>query len=232
MSFEGYRTTPAKTKASSIRLQPIWNGLANCRPEIIEWPWALSDMVISFNVNTNMWSKVYVFKRLRFLGSKSLSTFLTLSFLALWHGHHLGYFLCFYLEFIDLACERRWKSLIRPFTTWLYPESSTTSEPKEKMMMRLPMMKRVLRVLFRLGAYFWTTFMFGYALVSFHAVHWGPIVKVWGRLGFVGHWVLVAILLLDVIKPLFIRPQSLKKRVDLKNKDSEVNGNGTTLEVE
>ena len=48
----------------------------------------------------------YVFKRLRFLGNKDVSQLLTLVFLALWHGLHTGYFMCFFLEFLIVSFEK------------------------------------------------------------------------------------------------------------------------------
>ncbi|KAH7955513.1 hypothetical protein HPB52_001187 [Rhipicephalus sanguineus] len=48
----------------------------------------------------------YVFKRLRFLGNKQLSQLSALFFLALWHGLHSGYYVCFFNEFIVMKFER------------------------------------------------------------------------------------------------------------------------------
>ncbi len=48
----------------------------------------------------------YVFKRLKFLGNKDVSQGTTLLFLALWHGLHSGYFMCFLLEFLIVTFER------------------------------------------------------------------------------------------------------------------------------
>lgn len=49
----------------------------------------------------------YIFKRLRFLGNKNLSHFLTLMFLALWHGLFVGYFACFTGEFVIMMIEKQ-----------------------------------------------------------------------------------------------------------------------------
>ncbi len=48
----------------------------------------------------------YVFKRLKFLGSKEASQGFTLLFLAIWHGLFSGYFMCFFLEFVIVNFER------------------------------------------------------------------------------------------------------------------------------
>ncbi|KAJ7984315.1 hypothetical protein DPEC_G00363480 [Dallia pectoralis] len=50
----------------------------------------------------------HVFKRLKFLGNKVLSQVTTLAFLAVWHGTHSGYLLCFSMEFIIVNVERQY----------------------------------------------------------------------------------------------------------------------------
>ena len=52
-------------------------------------------------------SRRYVFKRLRFLGSKELSQAVTLFFLALWHGLYTGYFVNFAFEFFIVIFEKQ-----------------------------------------------------------------------------------------------------------------------------
>lgn len=49
----------------------------------------------------------YFFKRLKFLGNKVLSQGLSLLFLALWHGLHSGYLVCFQMEFLIVIVERQ-----------------------------------------------------------------------------------------------------------------------------
>ena len=49
----------------------------------------------------------YVFKRLKFLGSKELSQCVTLFFLALWHGLYSGYFMNFAFEFFVVMFEKQ-----------------------------------------------------------------------------------------------------------------------------
>ena len=56
---------------------PIWNGLANVNPYLYETSTSIQGVVMSFNINTNDWSKRYIFKRLRFLGNKDLSLIVT-----------------------------------------------------------------------------------------------------------------------------------------------------------
>lgn len=62
-------------------------------------------VIRSFNISTNHWAARYLFKRLRFLGSKFASHFLTLFFLALWHGWKSGYYVTFGMEFLIMKTE-------------------------------------------------------------------------------------------------------------------------------
>lgn len=48
-----------------------------------------------------------MFKRLKFLGNKTLSHVSTLLFLTIWHGLHSGYILCFSMEFFIITVERQ-----------------------------------------------------------------------------------------------------------------------------
>ncbi|ORX58161.1 hypothetical protein DM01DRAFT_1372236 [Hesseltinella vesiculosa] len=90
-------------------------GLCNVDPLRYETATSIDHIIASFNINTNYWSKYYVFKRLMWVGNKTVSQFATLFFLASWHGiHHLGYFTTFLMEFLDVMAEnilRRWLSL-------------------------------------------------------------------------------------------------------------------------
>ncbi|CAH8490596.1 unnamed protein product [Schistosoma turkestanicum] len=64
------------------------------------------DLVAGFNINTNRWLLVYVYKRLRFLGNKNLSQLISLLFLALWHGTYTGYYLNFGIELLVMTVEK------------------------------------------------------------------------------------------------------------------------------
>ncbi|KAK6041735.1 MBOAT family protein [Cooperia oncophora] len=67
------------------------------------WLWEMghdfSSAIQSFNVGTNTFAKNHIFRRLRWLNSKPGAHLVTLLYLAIWHGYHLGYFLLFFFEF-------------------------------------------------------------------------------------------------------------------------------------
>ena len=85
--------------------KPQLDGLCNIGPITLEIATSLSECVSVFNVNTNQWCKLYIFKRLRFLNNKNLSSLGTLLFLALWHGFHIGYYITFLFEFLIISVE-------------------------------------------------------------------------------------------------------------------------------
>lgn len=96
-----------------------WDAVTNFKPFIFERATNISQMLISFNVNTNGWVKEYVFKRLRFLGNKHLSNLGSLFFLAIWHGFAPGYFLNFFMEFVDVLAERGAAKVFHRWNEWV-----------------------------------------------------------------------------------------------------------------
>merc|ERR1711915_144925 len=68
-------------------------------------------VIESFNINTNNWVAVYIYKRLKFMGNRTVSQVVTLLFLAVWHGFHSGYYLVFFNEFLSIKVEREFLSI-------------------------------------------------------------------------------------------------------------------------
>ncbi|KAI8328701.1 MBOAT, membrane-bound O-acyltransferase family-domain-containing protein [Choanephora cucurbitarum] len=97
----------------------MFGGLANTLPATFETASSIDHIISAFNINTNLWSKYYVFKRLKFLGNKQASQVGTLFFLAIWHGFHIMYFITFALEFLYVLCEqvlrKRLSPLVQPY---------------------------------------------------------------------------------------------------------------------
>ena len=94
------------------------------------------------NLTTNKWSFLYIFKRLRFLGNKALSKFLTLIFLAVWHGPYFGFIWYFSYAFVLTIWEEDIKDLVTKSSTLQALWSDTMS-----------------RYLIRASAYFMTHFV-------------------------------------------------------------------------
>ena len=85
---------------------PIWNGVENVKLSTFENTTEFTHYIQSFNINTNHWSGQYIYKRLKFLGNRQISQLATLGFLAVWHGFHSGYYVCFFFEFMVVYMER------------------------------------------------------------------------------------------------------------------------------
>lgn len=83
-----------------------WSGCTNIRLAIFENAEKFHRYIESFNANTNHWLAEYVFKRLKFMGNRNVSHLAALMFLAVWHGFHSGYYVCFLMEFIVIVSER------------------------------------------------------------------------------------------------------------------------------
>jgi len=166
ISFNGY---DAQGKAE-------WNGLTNMDWMKFETATTLDDIISSFNINTNLWIKEYVFKRLRFLNSKSLSQIGSLIFLAIWHGFLSGYFMCFALEFVYMAVEKQMKILLEPYTSKLYQSKSP------------------LRFLITIGCYIYTSSALFYTIISFGLLRFPLYKQAYNSVYWIGHVVLVLLI--------------------------------------
>ncbi|KAF0297208.1 Lysophospholipid acyltransferase 5 [Amphibalanus amphitrite] len=141
----------------------LWDGLANVRIRIYENATKFQVYPSAFNVNTNAWVAKYVYKRLRFLGSRYASQFLTLMFLAVWHGYHLGYFVLFFMEFVIILWERKVEGALLQYPSFVSLCTETW--------LRFPV-ELVLRL--------YTVVFLGYSCIPFVAVvrrRWWPLFK-------------------------------------------------------
>ncbi|ERE66559.1 lysophospholipid acyltransferase 5-like protein [Cricetulus griseus] len=106
-----------------------WDACANMKVWLFETTPRFNGTIASFNINTNAWVARYIFKRLKFLGNKELSQGLSLLFLALWHGLHSGYLICFQMEFLIVIVEKQVTSLIQESPTLSSLASVTALQP-------------------------------------------------------------------------------------------------------
>ncbi|KAI6194140.1 Lysophospholipid acyltransferase 5 [Aphelenchoides besseyi] len=75
-----------------------WDGVRDIHIIKFELGSDFSSVIESFNCGTNTFAKNHIFKRLKWMGNRFYSQTITLLYLALWHGYHLGYFLLFGFE--------------------------------------------------------------------------------------------------------------------------------------
>ncbi|KAF9972167.1 hypothetical protein BGZ65_009978, partial [Modicella reniformis] len=184
--------------------KPEWDGLRNVNPINYEFATSLAQVIASFNMNTNYWAKLYVFKRLRFLGNKNLSALGVLLFLAVWHGTHPGYFFCFGLEFLDMETERRLSTRFgRPINAFISRQQGVANI--------------VLKALWGVINWLLTTSALFFASVPFDLLQWDKSLEATPKKLMVltasrdlGVYVLVALLGLDIVLS-FIMPKKRSK---------------------
>ncbi|VDK67603.1 unnamed protein product [Litomosoides sigmodontis] len=89
-----------------------WDGVRDVH--IIKWEFGLDfqSAIESFNVGTNAFAKNYLYRRLQWLGNQTYSHLITVIYLALWHGYHLGYFILFFLEFACVLAQKQFYLLL------------------------------------------------------------------------------------------------------------------------
>ena len=119
LSFNGFNKDKVKM-----------DGVCNIRPIQMETSTSLGFSIDNFNINTNQWCKLYIYKRLRFLNNKNMSSLGTLLFLAIWHGFHSGYYITFFFEFLIMGVETQFyriteglqSNAITILLGWLYTQ--------------------------------------------------------------------------------------------------------------
>ncbi|XP_063220404.1 lysophospholipid acyltransferase 5 [Bacillus rossius redtenbacheri] len=92
--------------------QSRWDGCANVKLRVYEGATKFGHFIASFNTNTNHWVAQYIYKRLKFMGNRYISQAAALVFLAVWHGLHSGYYMCFLMEFLVMKLEKDLEPLL------------------------------------------------------------------------------------------------------------------------
>ncbi|CAD6197556.1 unnamed protein product [Caenorhabditis auriculariae] len=110
-----------KDKAGNDR----WDGVRDIHILVWETGHDYTSVVSSFNCGTNTFAKNHIFRRLRWMGNKLASHLVTLMYLAVWHGYHLGYFLLFLIELACVVSQEQLYHLIARTPGW----SETLAKP-------------------------------------------------------------------------------------------------------
>ncbi|XP_078033806.1 lysophosphatidylcholine acyltransferase 3 protein nessy [Augochlora pura] len=170
----------------------LWDGCENVKLFIFETATRFNHYIMSFNTNTNNWCAEYIYKRLKFMGSKLYSQFFTLFFLALWHGFHSGYYVCFSLEFMIMYAEKDLTSIF---------------EKQEKLQSLLKNHPEI-RILFSIFTFVYTFIFMGYSVTCFHLLSFSRYNQVYSSIYYCGHIIYLSYPLLSI--PL--KKALLKKR--------------------
>lgn len=180
-----------------------WDGLRNIRLSVYETMYIFQHCVDSFNINTNKWVLRYFFKRLRFLGNKNLSHFLSLMFLALWHGLFLGYFVCFFGEFVIMVMEKQVLSMC----------NTVTKKPLSEMpaYVKFPVISTCM---------FMVHFGLAYFMVPFNLLIVSRFHRVWSSIYYI---VPVILVIWHSLYPIIIYPVFKKMTQDKKDRSKKEN---------
>lgn len=149
---------------------PKWDGGANVLLGVFEGASRFGHFITSFNTNTNQWVAQYIYKRLKFLGNRVISQAVALLFLAIWHGFHSGYYVCFLMEFIVMAMEKDLEPKLERNKT----VRKLLDDPK-----MMPLVWMVLKA--------YTLVFMGYCLVPFALLSFSKWWQVYSSVYFVGH---------------------------------------------
>ncbi|XP_018017119.1 lysophospholipid acyltransferase 5 isoform X1 [Hyalella azteca] len=177
-----------------------WDACKNIKVTLFEKAFKFYHIIESFNVNTNVWVAKYVYKRMKFLNNRNVSTFTALMFLAVWHGLHSGYYVCFFLEFLITYFERSVESLLKKY-------------PKLQEQLDLPLVKPLRLVLMK----FYLMVFFGYSLAPFvllKSYRWWTFFKSTYFIGhiFFGGWVLYRPLVVMALDAVYGKPVKEKSK--------------------
>ncbi|KAF2366493.1 Membrane bound O-acyl transferase MBOAT [Trinorchestia longiramus] len=178
---------------------PSWTTSRNVIVWLHETAHTFKLYVVSFNINTNGWLAKYVYKRLKFMNNRNISTFSALMFLAVWHGLHSGYYVCFFLEFLVTFFERSVESLLKKY-------------PKCQEHLDLPFVKPIRLVFMKC----YLMVFFGYCLAPFVLLkshRWWVFFKSTYFMGHIlfGGWVLYRPLVVMALDAVYGKPVKEKK---------------------
>ncbi|CAK9832984.1 Lysophospholipid acyltransferase 5 [Anthophora retusa] len=175
--------------------RPLWNGCENVELLTFESATHFNDVIKSFNVNTNKWCAEYIYKRLKFLGSKLYSQFFTLLFLAIWHGFHSGYYVCFFLEYIIMYAETDLTQILKR-----HGKLQSLLESSLK-----------LRILSWILMWIYTFTFMGYSLVCFILLTYSRYHQVYSSVYYCGHIIYLSYPIISILLKNFVLKDRSKK---------------------
>ncbi|TFK96340.1 MBOAT, membrane-bound O-acyltransferase family-domain-containing protein [Pterulicium gracile] len=152
--------------------EPRWNGAANVKPMEIEFPSNFKVLFDSWNMNTNIWLRECVYKRVTPKGRKpgNRSQMLTFATSAFWHGIAGGYYLTFLMGGFVTSAARLARKNFRPLV--LPPSGSP-----------MTLQKRV----YDLGASLVSILLLNYIGPPFMLLGIKDSLSCWNQLGWYGH---------------------------------------------
>jgi len=153
--------------------ESLWEGAANVKIQDIEWAPNMKVLLDAWNINTNIWLRECIYKRVTPKGKKPgfRSTLLTFITSAFWHGIATGYYLTFVFGGFVTYVGRKCRTGFRPLVT--SPGGQITWVKRS----------------YDLLGTFATTLLLNFTAAPFMLLSFGDSIKVWSHLGWYGCWI-------------------------------------------
>jgi lysophospholipid acyltransferase len=154
--------------------ESLWEGAANIKILEVELPPNFKVLLDSWNINTNIWLRECVYKRVTPKGKKPgfRSTLITFTTSAFWHGIAIGYYLTFILGGFVTYIGRKCRAGFRPLV--LLPPGAPSTWTK--------------RVYDFLGT-FVSILLLNFMAAPFMLLKFTDSMEAWSHLGWYGFWI-------------------------------------------
>ncbi|KJA21611.1 hypothetical protein HYPSUDRAFT_140361 [Hypholoma sublateritium FD-334 SS-4] len=164
--------------------EPHWNGAANVKVWLIEFPPNFKVLLDSWNMKTNVWLRECIYKRVTPKGQKpgNMSSMITFFTSAFWHGIASGYYLTFMMGGFITAAARQARANFRPL---LVPPPSAPANTPPSLAKRL----------YDVSSIVLSAFILNYSASPFILLSGRDSITTWNRLGWYGHIIVMGSLL-------------------------------------
>ncbi|KAI9572390.1 MBOAT, membrane-bound O-acyltransferase family-domain-containing protein [Boletus coccyginus] len=154
--------------------ESLWEGAANIRALEIELPSNFKGILDSWNINTSIWLKECVYKRVTPKGKQPgfRSILITSTVSAFWHGIAIGYYLTFIPIGFVTYVGRKCRAGFRPFV--LPPPGAPPTWVK--------------RIYDFLGTFI-CILLINFVTAPFRLLNFADSMEAWSRLGWYGFWI-------------------------------------------
>ncbi|CAE6405140.1 unnamed protein product [Rhizoctonia solani] len=177
--------------------QPRWNKTANIDIKNIEFAPNFKVLLDSWNINTNIWLRNCVYKRVTPKGKRpgfksSMLTFLTS---ALWHGFCGGYYLTFILGGFIQTVARQCRNFLRPLFTPPLLSPPPKGQKKQTTKILPPPPPTLPKRIYDFSGIVCTQLILNYVVGPFCLLTIPDSIKSWGNMAWYGHIMVFAPLL-------------------------------------
>ncbi|KAH0839574.1 MBOAT, membrane-bound O-acyltransferase family-domain-containing protein [Lanmaoa asiatica] len=154
--------------------ESLWEGAANVKILDIELPSNFKVLLDSWNINTNIWLRECVYKRVTPKGKKPgfSSTLITFATSAFWHGIAVGYYITFilggFITYVGRKCRAGFRPLVMPLPGAQFTWTKGSYD--------------------FLGTLI-SIFLLNFVAAPFMVLTYADSMKVWSRLGWYGCWI-------------------------------------------